>query len=81
MVKSSIKKIKILYDILKRLSSDEYYTLRGYINKIDELTSEVSYIVPGAKCPDCEKEIPANEETSAAGLLFTRHHLGAFANM
>ena len=80
-VKSSIKKIKILYDILKRLSSDEYYTLRGYINKIDELSSEVSYIVPGAKCPDCEKEIPANEETSAAGLLFTRHHLGAFANM
>lgn len=80
-VKSTAKKIKTMYNILKTLSSDEYYVLRGYISKLGELTSEISYIVPGAKCPDCDKEIPANENTSAQDLLFTRHHLGAFANL
>lgn len=80
-IKSTAKKIKTMYNILKTLSSDEYYVLRGYISKLSDLTSEISYIVPGAKCPDCDKEIPANENTSAQDLLFTRHHLGAFANL
>ena len=80
-VKSTIKKIKTMYTLLKELSSDEYYTLRGYINKVSTESDELTYRVPGAKCPECDKEIPSNENTSASALLFTRHHLGAFANM
>lgn len=80
-VKSTIKRIKTLYDILKRLNSDEYYVLRGYIAKVDEKGSEISYKVPAAKCPDCDTEVEENTEITASGLLFTRHHLGAFASM
>ena len=80
-VKSTIKKIKSMYSLLADLSSDEYYMLRGYISKQTEKSSEISYRIPEGKCPDCDKEIPANEDMTAASLLFTRHHLGAFANM
>lgn len=80
-IKSTIKRIKTLYDILKRLSSDEYYILRGYITKLADTSAELSYKIPAAKCTECDKEIPENTETSASDLLFTRHHLGAFANM
>ena len=80
-IKSTIKRIKTLYDILKRLTSDEYYILRGYISKLADTSAELSYKIPAAKCPECDKEIPENGDTSASDLLFTRHHLGAFANM
>lgn len=82
-VKSSVKRIKSLYDILRKLTSDEFYVLRGYIAKKADEAVEVSYKIPGARCPeaDCDKEIPDNDETSASAMLFTRHHLGAFANM
>ena len=80
-IKSTIKRIKTLYDILKRLSSDEYYILRGYITKLADTSAELSYKIPAAKCTECDKEIPENTETSASDLFFTRHHLGAFANM
>ena len=80
-VKSTIKKIKSMYSLLTDLSSDEYYMLRGYIAKQTDKSSDISYKIPEAKCPDCDKEIPANEDMTAASLLFTRHHLGAFANM
>ena len=82
-VKSSIKRIKTLYDILRKLSSDEFYVLRGYIAKKVDESVELSYKIPGTRCPEaeCDKEIPDNDETSASAMLFTRHHLGAFANM
>lgn len=80
-VKSSVKKIKILYSILKKLTSDEFYTLRGHINKIEEVTEDISYFIPAAVCPHCETKIAENTDTTAAAILFTRHHLGAFANM
>ena len=80
-VKSTIKKIKSMYSLLTDLSSDEYYMLRGYIAKQTDKSTDISYKIPEAKCPVCDKEIPANEDMTAASLLFTRHHLGAFANM
>ena len=80
-VKSTVKKIRTLYDILKRLNSDEYYVLRGYISKLSDKSSEIIYKIPAAKCPDCDGDVAENRDTSASDLLFTRHHLGAFANM
>ena len=79
-VKSAAKRIKTLYDILKNLTSDEFFAIRGYIAKTEKEATNVSYKIPAAKCPDCNGEI---EEVDASGnsLLFTRHHLGAFANM
>lgn len=82
-VKSNIKKVKALIDILNKLSSDEYFILRGYISKVADISDEVSYKIPAAKChnPDCDHTIPEDTNTDAIGLLFTRHRLGAFANM
>ena len=79
--KTVANRIKFMYNILRQLSSDEYYAVRGYITKITDQSADISYLIPGAKCPECDKEIPANEETDGQAMLFTRHHLGAFANM
>lgn len=79
--KTIANRIKFMYNILRQLSSDEYYAVRGYITKITDQSADISYLIPGAKCPECDKEIPANEETDGQAMLFTRHHLGAFANM
>ena len=80
-VKNNIKRIQTLYDILKKLNSDEYYKLRGYITKLADTSSDITYMIPEATCPECDEKIEANKEIDAATLLFTRHHLGAFANM
>ena len=79
-VKSAAKKIKTLYDILKSLTSDEFFSVRGYIAKTETEGAKVTYQIPTTKCPDCDTEIPG-ETVTAEGLLFTRHQLGAFANM
>lgn len=79
-VKTATKRIKTLYDILKNLSSDEFFAIRGYIAKVENDVKKISYKIPAAVCPDCDGKIE-EDETSASNLLFTRHHLGAFANM
>lgn len=80
-VKTTIKRIQTLYDILKKLNSDEYYRLRGYISKLNDASADITYMIPEAKCPECDTKIEANKEVDASTLLFTRHHLGAFASM
>ena len=80
-VKTTIKRIQTLYDILKKLNSDEYYRLRGYISKLNDVSGDITYMIPEAKCPECDTKIEANKEVDASTLLFTRHHLGAFASM
>lgn len=80
-VKTTIKRVQNMYDILKKLSSDEYYKLRGYITKLNESSADITYMIPEAVCPECETKIEANKDVDASTLLFTRHHLGAFANM
>lgn len=79
-VKTATKRIKTLYDILKNLSSDEFFAIRGYIAKVENDVKKISYRIPAAECPDCDGKIE-EDETTASNLLFTRHHLGAFANM
>ena len=71
----------LLQDILKKLNSDEYYRLRGYISKLSDTAADITYMIPEAKCPECDTKIEANKEVDASTLLFTRHHLGAFASM
>lgn len=80
-VKTTIKRIQTMYDILKKLNSDEYYRLRGYISKLSDTAADISYMIPETKCPECDTKIEANKEVDASTLLFTRHHLGAFASM
>ena len=80
-VKSAVKRVKTIADILKNLTSDEYQIVSGYAAKAISKASEITYITPAVNCPDCDKEIPANENVSGQDLLFTRHQLGAFANM
>lgn len=81
-VKGITKKIKTIYRILRLLNSDEYYTLRSYVLKAEEKASnDISYFVPEAICPECGKKIEEITDMTANALLFTRHHLGAFASM
>lgn len=80
-VKSAVKRIKAIADILKNLTSDEYQIVSTYAAKSINKSSDITYKIPAVKCPECDKDIPANEDVSAQDLLFTRHQLGAFANM
>lgn len=79
--KSSARRIKVFYDIISNLSSEEYYELRSRISTYDENSSKIEYQIPACSCPDCAVEIPANKEIGPDGLLFIRHQLAAIGNM
>lgn len=81
MAKTSGRKIKAYYDIIRNLSSDDFYYMRSCINKCDDNTNDVSYLIPACTCPDCATEIPANVDVSPDSMLFTRHQLAAIGNM
>ena len=74
--KSTARKITILSDIIRTLSSDNYFALRGYIAKLFSTSNDIAYQIPAAKCPKCGHEIAA-EPSEAMRILFTRHQLGA----
>ena len=80
--KSSLRRIKIFYDIIHSLSSEEFYAFRKKLNEYDEGgMDDITYMIPGCNCPDCAAEIAANEEVGPDGMLFLRHQLAAFVNM
>ena len=74
--KSTARKITILSDIIRTLSSDNYFALRGYIAKLFSTNNDITYQIPGATCPKCNHEIKP-EPSEAMRILFTRHQLGA----
>lgn len=81
IAKTAGKRIKTMYDIIKSLTPDEFSIVSNYIEKKAKgAFADVSYQLPGAKCPDCDGEIPPVEANGEA-LLFTRHQLGAFASL
>lgn len=80
IAKSTMRKIKIYYEILSTLTSDQYYQLSSYIKDINDKSDKVSYIMPKIVCPKCGHEIPEEAKTPES-LLFTRHQLGAIVNI
>lgn len=76
--KTIANKIRVCYNIINSLSSDQYITLLGYIRKMDSDNTIISYQVPECTCPKCGTKIEA-ESATADELLFTRHQLGAIA--
>ena len=79
--KTSARRIRAFYDIIRTLSSEDYYALRSKINEYDESSSDVTYKIPGCTCPECAAEIPANNSVTPDSMLFTRHQLAAIGNM
>ena len=78
--KSTARKITILSDIIRTLSSDNYFALRGYIAKLFSSSNDIRYQIPGSKCPKCGHEINP-EPSEAMRILFTRHQLGALESI
>ena len=76
--KTVANKIRVCYNIINSLSSDQYITLMGYVGKMDSDNTIISYQVPECTCPKCGSKIEATPAT-ADELLFTRHQLGAIA--
>jgi len=76
--KTIANKIRVCYNIINSLSSDEYITLLGHIRKMDNDNIIITYQVPECTCPKCGTKIEA-ESATADELLFTRHQLGAIA--
>lgn len=78
--KTAAYKIRTYHDILRKVSSDIYSNLYGYILMNYEDEEIVSYHVPECTCPKCATKIPAQDMT-AQQLLFTRHQLAAYGNI
>lgn len=76
--KSTARKIIILSDIIKTLSSDNYFDLRNQIAQLFASSNDMTYKIPEAVCPKCGHKF---EEVATGGMqmLFTRHQLGALA--
>ena len=79
--KTSARRIKVFYDIIQQLSSEEYFNLGAAIKEYDKPGEQVTYMIPACTCPECATEIPANENISPDAMLFTRHQLAAIGNM
>ena len=79
--KTSARRIKVFYDIIQQLSSEEYFNLGAAIKEYDNPGEQVTYMIPACTCPDCATEIPANDKISPDSMLFTRHQLAAIGNM
>lgn len=79
--KTSARRIKVFYDIIQQLSSEEYFNLGAAIKEYDKPGEQLTYMIPACTCPDCATEIPANENISPDAMLFTRHQLAAIGNM
>lgn len=79
--KTSARKIKAFYDIIRTLSSEDYYALRAKISDYDKVVQDILYKIPACTCPKCATEIPVNKEITPDNLLFTRHQLAAIGNM
>lgn len=73
---STARKIIILSDLIKTLSSDSYFNLRNQIAQMFASSNDISYRIPAAVCEHCQHEI-AEEPTEGMRMLFTRHQLGA----
>lgn len=78
--KTTARKIRVFNDIIKTLTSDQFFELRSKIMALSEENDNITYRIPGATCPYCGTEIEANE-MSPDNMLFTRHQLGAFVSM
>ena len=74
--KSTARKITILSDIIRTLSSDAYFDLRNKIATKFVSSTALSYQIPAADCPKCKHHFDP-ERVDAMQLLFTRHQLGA----
>ena len=79
--KTSARRIKVFYDIIQQLTSEEYFNLGAAIKEYDKPGEQLTYMIPACTCPDCATEIPANERVSPDAMLFTRHQLAAIGNM
>jgi hypothetical protein len=79
--KTAGRRIKAFYDIIRSLSSEEYFTLRNKISDYDVDANKITYKIPACTCPHCSAEIPENTEISPDGMLFTRHQLAAIGSM
>lgn len=79
--KTSARRIKVFYDIISGLTSEEYYTLRSHIASYDEDAGKLNYQIPACTCPECATEIPANTDITPDNMLFMRHQLAAIVNL
>lgn len=80
MSKTAARRIATMYDIISKLSSEEFYTLRSAITDLDSSANNVTYKIPSCKCPECGADIP-EMESNPSEMLFTRHQLAAIGSM
>lgn len=79
--RTSARRIRAFYDIIKTLSSEDFYALRAQISEYDKDDDKISYYIPAATCPKCAREIAENDDVTPDQLLFMRHQLAAIGNL
>lgn len=79
--KSTARRIRAFYDIIRTLSTEEFYTLRSAITKYESSADDIIYKIPKCTCPHCLTEIPENKDITPDQMLFTRHRLVAISSI
>ena len=79
-VKTVKRKVKIYYEILKTLNSDQYNNVIMAMRDINERGDGITYVLPECECEYCKSKI-SEVETDPLQMLFTRHRLGVIGNL
>lgn len=80
-VAKTIKSKVVTYDkILETLSSDEMSMITSTIDKMNETSDDITYHIPETTCPYCGHVNAADDDQTAASLVFLRNQLARIAN-
>ena len=81
LIKTIHYKIKTYKDILESITSDQYFYLQQLISNISKnLVTGITYQLPEAECPYCNRKQEAQDYTGES-LLFMRHRLPGIASI
>lgn len=80
----TIKSKIITYSaIMSKLTSDQYSTMLGYVNKMmgTDHDNDITYVMPEVTCPKCGATIEKITDQTPYEMVFTRHRLALAQDM
>lgn len=78
--RTTINKIAAYADVIRKISSDNFFALRSKIVSTFDSNEDISYRTPACNCRKCQTMIP-EQKREGSELLFMRHQLGALGVM
>lgn len=80
IARTTINKIAAYADVIRKISSDNFFALRSKIVSTFDSNEDITYRTPACNCRKCQTMIP-EQKREGSELLFMRHQLGALGVM